>query len=100
MAGKKRRKRSGRVGGISIVIVILILLGTLGVKSLELRKQNEQLKKEESSLNEDLEEEKIRAKEIEELSKYVQTKQYVEEVAKEKLGLVYKDETIFKEKED
>ena len=37
-----------------------------------------------------------RAKEIEEYGKYVQTKKYAEEVAKEKLGLVYEDEIIFK----
>lgn len=100
MTRRKKKKNSGRIGGISIVIVIVILLGALGVKSLELRYQNEELKKEEAALNEDLEEEKIRAKEIEELSKFVQTKQYVEQVAKEKLGLVYEDETIFKKQED
>ena len=34
-----------------------------------------------------------------ELGKYVQTKKYVEEVAKERLGLVYPDEILFKAKE-
>lgn len=94
---RKRKKRCGKAGGYAIIIVILILLGALGVKSLELRSQNEELKKQEKSLEENLKAEELRAREIEELSKYVQTKQYVEEVAKEKLGLVYPDETIFKE---
>lgn len=98
MAGKRRK--TGKAGGYAIILVLLILLGALGVKSLELRGQNEDLKKEEESLEKDLKAEKLRAREIEELSKYVQTKQYVEQVAKEKLGLVYKDETIFKEQED
>ena len=35
----------------------------------------------------------------EEQGKYVQTKKYVEEVAKERLGLVYPDEILFKAKE-
>ena len=43
-----------------------------------------------------LEEEEQRTQEIEELKKYVQTKKYVEEVAKERLGLVYEDEILFK----
>ena len=43
--------------------------------------------------------EEQRSKDIEELGKYVQTKKYVEEVAKERLGLVYPDEILFKAKE-
>lgn len=43
-----------------------------------------------------IEEEKKRAEEIKEYEKYVQTKKFAEEVAKEKLGLVYEDEIIFK----
>ena len=34
--------------------------------------------------------------EIEEFRKYTETKKYVEEVAKERLGLVYEDEILFK----
>ena len=43
-----------------------------------------------------IEQEEEREKEIEELRKYVQTKKYAEEVAKERLGLVYEDEILFK----
>ena len=38
--------------------------------------------------------EEQRTKELEELEKYMQTKKYMEEVAKEKLGLVYPDEIL------
>ena len=37
-----------------------------------------------------------RAEEIEALEAYTKTKKYVEDVAKDKLGLVYEDEVIFK----
>ncbi len=47
-------------------------------------------------LEEQIEEEKARTKEIEELSEYVGTDEYVEDVAKEKLGLIHENETIFK----
>ena len=40
--------------------------------------------------------EKDRTQDIEEQRKYMQTKKYVEEVAREKLGLVYPNETIYK----
>lgn len=78
---------------------MLLLLGIISIKCIELRHKNELLKKEETVLKEKIEKETIRAKEIEELSKYIQTKKYAEEVAKEQLGMVYPDEIIFKEKE-
>ena len=37
--------------------------------------------------------------ELEEYEKYTKTAKYVEEVAKEKLGLVYEDEIIFQAEE-
>ena len=50
-------------------------------------------------LNEQIAEEEQRSEEIEEYRKYTQTKKYAEDVAKEKLGLVYEGEIIFKEEE-
>ena len=41
-------------------------------------------------------EEEQRAQELEEYRIYVQTKEYIEKVAKEKLGLVNKDEILLK----
>ena len=60
-----------------------------------------QLEIEREAIRREKDEERINqlTKEIEELKKYVQTKKYVEEVAKERLGLVYKDEILFKAEE-
>ena len=41
--------------------------------------------------------EQARTEEIKEYEKYTQTKKYVEEIAKNKLGLVYEGEIIFKD---
>ena len=38
-----------------------------------------------------------RAEEIEEYKQYTKSREYIEEVAREKLGLVYEGEVIFKE---
>ena len=46
-----------------------------------------------------IEEEEKRTQEIEELKKYMETKMFVEEIAKERLGLVYEDEILFKAEE-
>ena len=49
-----------------------------------------------TSVRASLAKEEARAAELEEYRVYVQTKQYIEKVAKEKLGLVNKDEILFK----
>ena len=41
-----------------------------------------------------------RTEEIKNLEEYMNTTQYIEDVAKNKLGLVYDNEIIFKESED
>ena len=51
----------------------------------------------EQSLKEQIEAEKERSEEIAEYEKYTQTKKYIEDIAKEKLGLVYEGEIIFKD---
>jgi len=50
-----------------------------------------------ASLSAQIDAETARSEEIEEYRKYTQTKAYVEEVAKDKLGLVYEGEILFKE---
>jgi cell division protein DivIC len=50
-------------------------------------------------LNKQIEDEKQRTEDIEEKKAYVQTKKFIEEMAREKFGLVYKDEIIFKSEE-
>ena len=52
----------------------------------------------ETELKEQIQAEKDRSKESKELDKYVGTDKYVEDVAKEKLGLVHNNEIIFKAK--
>lgn len=66
------------------------------VASLSLRVSNANKQERVAELESQIEAEKEKAEEIEEYGKYVQTKKYAEEVAKEKLGLVYEDEIIFK----
>lgn len=101
MIGKKRksRKHKNRTGSYSIVIIVLLLLGVISVKCVELRNKNESLKKQEAALEEKIEKETVREKEIEELSKRVQTKQYAAEVARDQLGMVYPGELMYRAKD-
>ncbi|WP_236355006.1 septum formation initiator [Konateibacter massiliensis] len=75
-----------------------MLLVVISVKSVELHAKNEQYIQKETQLTKERDAELDRQGELEEYAKYVETKEFIVDVAKEKLGLVYDDEIIFKEK--
>ena len=52
----------------------------------------------ETELKKQIDEEKARSQEIDDMEAYVGTDEYVEEIAKEKLGLVNENEIILKAK--
>ena len=74
-----------------------MMLIVVAIKSLELRQKLVAYQEKEQLLMEQIEQEKVREKEIEEYEKYTQTKKYIEEVAKDKLGLVHDNEIIYRE---
>lgn len=98
--GKTRRKKkdrwSNRLSIIGITIVVVSLGVVVNVKSVSLRKKELEYQTREETLMKQVRQEETRAKELEEYRVYVQTKQYIEEVAKQKLGLVMPDEILLK----
>lgn len=92
-----RKKRQNRTGMLLVTMVVLMMLVVVTVKSVELRGKKEAYEQKEMALQEEIDAEKLRTEEIEEYGKYTQTKKYVEELAKDKLGLVYEGEIIFKD---
>lgn len=95
---KTRRalQRSKRFGIHIIAVAILCLLVVVSFGKLKLKQKNLAYQQLEEELTALIEEEEHRGEEIKELKKYVQTKKYAEEIAKERLGLVYEDEILFK----
>lgn len=91
----RRRMLEHRLSIILISCVIVVLGVTLSVASISLHKKNQNYKQQEAELEKQLEDEKLRAEEIDELEEYVGTDEYIEDVAKEKLGLVYPNEILF-----
>lgn len=72
----------------------------VAVNSHDLKQKLAVYQEKERSLTEQIEVEKKRIEEIEEFRKYTKTKKYIEDVAREKLGLVYDDEIIIQTDED
>ena len=77
------------VVGILIVVILVACAGLVR----RLHSKNERI----AELNGEIVKEEQRAQDIEEYKEYTQTREYIEEVAREKLGLVYEGEVIFKE---
>lgn len=94
-----RKKRQNRLGMFLVTIVVLMLLIVVSINSVGLRQKKESYLEREQALQEQIDAEEERSEQIEEYRKYTQTKKYVEEVAKEKLGLVNEGEIIYKPEE-
>lgn len=95
--GSGRRKR--RTGLKTITVMVLIICGIVTYSRTELDKEAAKLAKQVASLEQQIAEEEARTLQIEEQKAYVQTKKFIEEMAREKLGLVYPNEIIFEEEE-
>ncbi|MED9965819.1 MAG: septum formation initiator family protein [Blautia sp.] len=98
---KKSKKKNiigyNRLGMLAIALVVLILLGGLMIESRHLQGRLAVYDAKAATLEQAIEEEQERTKEIEELRDYMQTDEYAEEVARERLGLVKDNEIVFKE---
>lgn len=92
-----RQKKRLEVRLILFALVTLISVAAFGTMNLNAKKAV--YAKRQQELENQIAEEEQRAQDIEELKKYMETKKFVEEIAKERLGLVYEDEILFKAKE-
>lgn len=88
----QRHKRSM----LAVSSVIVMLMVVVSVNSVTLRAQEQEYQTQISDLEAQIEEEKTRTEEIDDLEEYVGTDEYVEDVAKDKLGLIHENEIIFR----
>lgn len=89
--------KKNRSGMVLIIVVVSILMVVLLSRCVVLRQRNAAYADEIASLEEQYTEEEGRSKQIESYKAYTKTDSYVEKTAREKFGLVYPDETIFRE---
>lgn len=94
-----RKKRQNRFGMFLVSVVVIMMLVVVDFNSIELMAKKEAYQQKEAALLEQIAAEEERAQEIEEFEKYTHTKKYVEEVARDKLGLVYEGEILFKDED-
>ena len=95
----KKNRRHTRIGLLSIAgfVCVFLIIFLIANNNLKSKTAENQAKIEE--LQESIEEQKKRSEDLDEQKEYTKTKEYIEKIAKEKLGLVYPNEIIFKTNE-
>ncbi len=104
MSGKQRARRGrsrhdkavNRMTLMGITLVVVSLAVAINLRGTSLKAKDMDYQAKEANLIRQVQEEQDRSEELEERRVFVQTKQYIEQVAKEKLGLVNPDEILLK----
>lgn len=102
MKKSKRRKTKKRItnnyiGMAVISVVVLLLLGVLAMQSQSLRNRIAYYDAQAAELEKQIASERERTEEIDKRKEYMQTDEYAAEVARDRLGLIKDNETVFEE---
>ena len=91
-----RKQNQNKFAMVLVTLVLLMLIVVVNIRKSELKEKQAAYIARQEELQRKIEDEEARAEEIEEYEKYTQTQKYIEDMAKEKLGLVYEDESVIK----
>ena len=86
--GEIARRKGNRAAMIAITFVVCLLFIVLLAKGVQLKQRIRANDETREQLEEQIKEEKARTGEIEDLKEYMQTNEYIRQVAKNVLGLV------------
>ena len=92
----EKRKRNKRTMFFITAVVIMVCVA-LSLQIVKLYQRNRVYLAREESLRSQLQYEEKRKEDLEKYEQYINSQDYIEDVAKTKLGLVYDDEIIFRE---
>lgn len=89
-------RRKSKKGLIIVFLIVVMVVGVTGMKMIGLQFRNEELITAEQQLEAQIEEAKQKEIDLKNREKYMQTKKFIEDEAKNKLGLVYPDEIVIR----
>jgi len=104
-SAKRRRRRnrqekvyrhSHRVSIVLVIVVLLVLGAVLWGNSTTLRARYQAYRQQATELQAQIELQERRAKEIEDYAEFIQSDEFIRQIAEEKLGLVDPNEIIFR----
>ena len=95
----RRTSLANRIGMFAIAVVVTVLTIVILRMSSTLSKKVAQYRAHNIKLQQELSEEQGRTQMLEQLPEYIQSDEYVEMIARQKFGLAYADEIVFKAEE-
>lgn len=98
MKKQKRKKRKSNTGRISILCIGIFLIMVFSIQMVRLYQKNQEYVKQEQALNEQVKDLKKEKEDLSEYEEYIKSDEYVEDTAKKKLGLIFDNEIIIREK--
>lgn len=94
-AKRKIMRRTNRNSLIMISLAVAVLCGVLVFKTISLNDRATQYQATIDKYQKDVEQLEQEKEDIAELKEYVESDSYIEQMAREKLGLVYENEVLF-----
>ncbi len=95
---RKKKKKKNQAGVGSIFCIAAFLLIVISVQIVRLYQKDQLYAAREAELNVLYEEETEREGKLSAYEEYIGSREYIEDAARSKLGLIYDDEIIFREK--
>lgn len=95
MAKGKKTIKLRRLTVFAVILAVFVICGLLLGRSYKLRAEAEDYRTQLVQLQEEKKEIKNKKKELREYRKYMSSDKYVEDTARQKLGLVYPGEIVF-----
>ena len=77
------------------ILLLIIICGIMIIRGIMQQPEIIENKNEIANLNEEIEYEKIRQEEVEDMHENVDTDEYIERIARDKLGMIKENERIF-----
>ena len=97
---KSTRRDDNRVGKICIGVILVAFVAVMTVQINKVYQKDQEKIAQEQELRQQLEYELLRQEELEEYQEYIESNEYVEDIAESKLGLLYENQIIFREGDD
>lgn len=93
---RKRKSRARRREVTAIIVIVMLIVAVIGIYTISLKKNVEENAARLAAVNEQIAEEEERAQRLGNDEIFMQSRDFIEKIARERLGLVDPDETVIK----
>lgn len=93
---RKSTRRQSRIASVLVIAAVVFVCAVVVIRVSSLSEKSRDLEIAEQALERQLEEANLERENLIAQEQYMKTDEYIEDVAKDKLGLVYPDEIVIK----